>query len=146
MARTQHGRRVKEERSAGGVVFRRTEEGTRLLLILDAYENWGLPKGHIEPSESPKQAALREVREETGIVGIPLQDGIFDVDVHAIPPSGDRPAHTHFDIRYLLEATNVDLVDSEEVLGVRWVPLQQVSALVTDRSVLRATGRLLADR
>lgn len=107
---------------------------------------WLQPGGHIDPGEEVLTAAVREVREETGIVGIPLQDGIFDVDVHAIPPSGDRPAHTHFDIRYLLEATNVDLVDSEEVLGVRWVPLQQVSALVTDRSVLRATGRLLADR
>ena len=80
MARTRQGRKVKEERSAGGVVFRRTEEGTRLLLIRDAYDNWGLPKGHIEASESPKQAALREVMEETGLSCEAVGDGLMTID------------------------------------------------------------------
>ena len=94
---------------------------------------------------SPHRAgafAVREVEEETGAVGVPLDDGIFDVDVHPIPPSGDRPAHTHFDVRFLLRAQSEDLTDSDEVLGVRWVPFAEVSALVTDQSVLRAVEKL----
>jgi ADP-ribose pyrophosphatase YjhB (NUDIX family) len=37
------------------------------LLIRDPYNNWGLPKGHIEGGETPAEAALREVAEETGL-------------------------------------------------------------------------------
>lgn len=60
-------RKAKEERSAGGVIFRRAPEGVHLLLIKDAYDNWGLPKGHIEPPESGREAAVREAQEETGL-------------------------------------------------------------------------------
>ena len=87
-------------------------------------------------------AAIREVEEETGVVGVPLQGGIFDVDVHAIPAHGTRPAHTHFDVRFLLEAQGERLIDSDEVLGVRWVPFGEVPDLVTDQSVLRATSKV----
>jgi 8-oxo-dGTP pyrophosphatase MutT (NUDIX family) len=49
------------------VVFRRGDVAIEFLLIRDPYENWGLPKGHIEGGETPEQAALREVEEETGL-------------------------------------------------------------------------------
>src|SRR5947208_17195757 len=52
-------------RSAGAVVFRRTERGPRLL-VLRAYKNWDFPKGTIEPGESELDAATRETAEETG--------------------------------------------------------------------------------
>jgi ADP-ribose pyrophosphatase YjhB (NUDIX family) len=55
------------ETSAGGVVFRRAPDGVRVLLIRDPYRNWGFPKGHVEQGETPREAALREVREETGL-------------------------------------------------------------------------------
>jgi 8-oxo-dGTP pyrophosphatase MutT (NUDIX family) len=56
----------KPVRSAGAVVFRRTERGIRLL-VLRAYKNWDFPKGLIDPGEDPLAAAKREVREETGL-------------------------------------------------------------------------------
>jgi 8-oxo-dGTP pyrophosphatase MutT (NUDIX family) len=55
------------ETSSGGVVFRRGEPGIEFLLIRDPYQNWGLPKGHIEGGETAEAAALREVEEETGL-------------------------------------------------------------------------------
>ncbi|MBX6378178.1 MAG: NUDIX hydrolase [Clostridia bacterium] len=58
-----------QQHSAGGVVFRRGERGLELLLILDGYGRWSLPKGHLEPGETTEEAALREIREETGIEG-----------------------------------------------------------------------------
>jgi 8-oxo-dGTP pyrophosphatase MutT (NUDIX family) len=55
------------ERSAGGVVLRWLYGAPHVLLILDPYRNWGLPKGHLEEGEDARQAAIREVAEETGL-------------------------------------------------------------------------------
>lgn len=115
----------------------------RLLLIHHAkLGQWLQPGGHLDPGEDVLTAAIREVHEETGVAGIPIGEGIFDVDVHAIPASGDRPAHNHYDVRFLMEAANEDLVPSDEVLGARWVPVADVATVATDRSVLRAAMKL----
>lgn len=52
---------------AGGVLF--NPQG-QVLLIRDRQGYWCFPKGHLDPGESPEQAALREVEEETGIKGV----------------------------------------------------------------------------
>ena len=59
---------------AGGVVFRQDTKAPRYLIVT-AKKNkahWVLPKGYIESGESPEEAAVREVREETGATGCPL--------------------------------------------------------------------------
>ena len=115
----------------------------RLLLIHHAkLLRWLQPGGHVDPGEEAMTAALREVQEETGIVGVPLGSGIFDVDVHSIPEHGGRPPHLHYDVRFLLEATNENFSDSDEVLGVRWVPFNDVPKLTTELSVLRPTAKI----
>jgi 8-oxo-dGTP pyrophosphatase MutT (NUDIX family) len=59
--------RIKYEVSAGGLVLRRNGKGLEALLIGRGEPRvWSLPKGHVEPRETHEQAALREVREETG--------------------------------------------------------------------------------
>jgi len=56
------------ERSCGAVVFSRTPEGPRFLLIKNRRSaNWGFPKGHVENYETAEQTARREIREETGL-------------------------------------------------------------------------------
>ena len=72
-------RRARVETSAGGVVFRRGEQPS-ILLIRDPYENWGLPKGHIEGGETPAQAALREVEEETGLAHLAVVAQLPTID------------------------------------------------------------------
>jgi 8-oxo-dGTP diphosphatase len=55
-------------RAAGGVVWRRVPAGVDVVLVhRPAYDDWALPKGKLEPGETDEQAALREVREETGL-------------------------------------------------------------------------------
>ncbi|HEV2262866.1 MAG TPA: NUDIX hydrolase [Candidatus Rubrimentiphilum sp.] len=62
--------RIKYEVSAGGLVLRRRESTYDALLIGRGTPRiWTLPKGHVEAKESNEQAALREVREETGCWG-----------------------------------------------------------------------------
>jgi len=62
---------VRKEVSAGGVVYRGDGDSVEIALASRRTRKgelvWGLPKGQIEPGESPEEAAVREVREETGL-------------------------------------------------------------------------------
>ncbi len=68
--------RPARERSAGGVVVR----GEEVVVIVptrrasDGSKVLALPKGHIDPGETEIEAATREVREETGVVGEPVRE------------------------------------------------------------------------
>lgn len=56
--------------AAGCVVYRYDDRGAPLLLLInDQYGLWTLPKGHLDPDEDAAAAAVREVREETGVTG-----------------------------------------------------------------------------
>ncbi len=70
------GRRPARERSAGGVVVR---DGEVIVIVptrraSDGSKVLALPKGHIDPGETEIEAATREVREETGVVGEPIRE------------------------------------------------------------------------
>lgn len=55
---------------AGCVVYRNDEDRVRFLVISSSTgEHWVLPKGHIDPGETPETTALRELEEETGVIG-----------------------------------------------------------------------------
>jgi len=55
---------------AGSVTYRQNRNETLYLIISSSDgAHWVLPKGHIEPNESTEEAALRELKEEAGIVG-----------------------------------------------------------------------------
>ena len=55
---------------AGGVVFRTSTFGPTEYLLVEASKDpsqWVLPKGHIDEGEHPRESAIREVHEETGV-------------------------------------------------------------------------------
>lgn len=60
---------IVREPTSGGIVFRFTKDqkDIEILLIQDSKERWTIPKGHIEPGETAKMTARREVEEETGL-------------------------------------------------------------------------------
>jgi ADP-ribose pyrophosphatase YjhB (NUDIX family) len=62
------------------VVLRRIRGQLHALLIKDPYGNWGLPKGHLEGSEGPQEAGLREVCEETGLQDLELGPRLRTID------------------------------------------------------------------
>ncbi len=105
---------------------------------------WLQPGGHIDPSDpSPEAAARREIAEETGVADLRLLvPGLFDLDIHPIPPRTDEPAHEHFDLRFAFVARSGDLVPDAEVADARWVPLDGLDPYELDLSTRRAIDRL----
>lgn len=63
---------VVREPTAGGIVFRmnKASNDIEILLIQDSKGRWTIPKGHIEPGETAKQTAVREIGEEAGLFHI----------------------------------------------------------------------------
>ncbi len=63
---------VVREPTAGGIVFRTSQDqkDIEILLIQDSKGRWTIPKGHIEPGENAKEAAIREIGEEAGLFHI----------------------------------------------------------------------------
>ena len=60
---------IVREPTSGGIIFRFTEDkkDIEVLLIQDSKNRWTIPKGHIEPGETAKMTARREIEEETGL-------------------------------------------------------------------------------
>ena len=67
------------EHSAGGVVYKRTGDGIKILLIKDKNGNWSFPKGLIEKNEDFIETAKREIVEETGISNVTFVDTIDSI-------------------------------------------------------------------
>lgn len=124
MARTRQDRKVTEERSAGGVVYREIPGGYYLLLIKDAYSNWGLPKGHIEASETAKSAALREVLEETGLACRAVGDELMTIDWYFRAQGQVIHKFCQF---FLMESASGDPTPdaSEGITECRWFSLEE---------------------
>jgi 8-oxo-dGTP pyrophosphatase MutT (NUDIX family) len=101
---------------------------TRACLVLHRKLGlWLQPGGHVEENDSTlAAAALREVREETGLTGAVQGETPIHLDVHEIPERQDMPPHLHLDVRFLVVAAGVeDLVLSEESNDVRWWQLAE---------------------
>ena len=72
---------VVREPTAGGIVYRRTAKGeVEILLIQDSKGRWTIPKGHIEEGETARQTAEREIREETGLQEMKVQDWLGKIN------------------------------------------------------------------
>lgn len=108
-------------------------------------DRWLQLGGHSDGDPDTLAVSLREGREESGLDSIhPVNDAIFDVDVHLIPARKSEPDHFHYDVRFLLEADRkLPLVISSESNDLAWVPLDKVATLAPDASILRMLAKTL---
>ncbi|MEI7926259.1 MAG: NUDIX hydrolase [Chloroflexota bacterium] len=121
--------------SAGGIVFRRAEEGIEIVLVGRTAERlWALPKGTPDAGETVEETALREVREETGLE-VRIVDTVGQVEYWYTAPDGERVQKTvHY---FLMEPTGGDTANHDhEFDKVEWRHLSEAERLLTHKNQL----------
>jgi len=139
-------RRIAEGHLTGSA-FVVSGDGARVLLLHHRkLDRWLQPGGHAEAGEASGEAvALREAREETGLVSLRLHPRAprpLDVDVHAIPARPGEPAHAHLDLRYLVLAGEEPLRrQAEEAADLRWFAWSDLGTLGLDEGLRRGLAK-----
>ena len=133
-------RSTQQERSAGVIVFRKGEGAEKFYLLLDYGKYWDFPKGHIEAGEDEREAALRELREETGIGDVELMDDFRHEIVYFFRPPG-RGLVRKTVVFFIGEVESEKVKISHEHVGYEWLRGAEAVGRVkypTAKDVMRA--------
>jgi 8-oxo-dGTP pyrophosphatase MutT (NUDIX family) len=138
---------TKREISAGGVVYRR--EGQTIEVVLASLRTrrgdlaWGLAKGGIEDEESAEDAAVREVREETGLLA-EIEASLGETRYFYVWEDVRIRKTVHF---FLMRHTGGNVEDrDDEMEEIRWFPLERAlkrAAYRGERDVLGRAAEML---
>jgi 8-oxo-dGTP pyrophosphatase MutT (NUDIX family) len=149
-AKTDGRRKIRTttEVSAGGVVYRRTDDGLEVVLASRRTRRgdlaWGLAKGGIEDGETKEQAAIREVREETGLTAT-IEADLGDTKYMYVWEDVRIRKTVHF---FLMRWTGGDPGDrDDEMEEIRWFPMERAmkrAAYRGERDILARAAELLA--
>jgi len=106
---------------------------------------WVQPGGHADGDGDLAAVALREAQEETGLPGLRIEGGVFDLDRHAIPARGADPEHYHYDVRFVVRAgESEEFVVNEESHALAWRAMHDIAADAhADESVRRMARKWL---
>ncbi|MGL4305980.1 MAG: NUDIX hydrolase [Mycobacteriaceae bacterium] len=144
--------RTTRETSAGGLVVDglsgpKDKQCAALIGRIDRRGRllWSLPKGHIEQGETAEQTAMREVKEETGIIGTVLAE-LGSIDYWFVTEGRRVHKTVH---HYLMEFLGGELSDEDiEVTEVAWVPLSELPtrlAYADERKLAHLAEQLISD-
>ena len=141
-SQTQGKGPVQREISAGGVVYRRDGEEIEVVLASRRTRRgelaWGLAKGGIEEGESHEEAAVREVKEETGY-DAEIEASLGDTRYFYVWEDTRIRKTVHF---FLMRCTGGDPDDrDDEMEDVRWFPLDRALKRAAYRGEREVLGR-----
>ena len=139
---------VREQVSAGGVVFRRDDDRIDVVIVAVGGNNrWQLPKGLVEKDEKPEIAAVREAREEGG-TDSEVVEHIETVEYWYAGLDGGERVRFHKLVHfYLLRYISGDTSNHDwEVNEARWVPIGDAAsqlAFDNERRVVERARELI---
>lgn len=117
---------LRKEKSCGVIVIKKENKKNYVLLVHHNLGHWGIPKGHIEKGETEKEAAIREVIEETGIQSEIISD--FRETITYSPKSNVLKDVVFF----IGKALNYNIKPQlSEIQQVKWVEVTQGFNLIT---------------
>lgn len=113
---------------------------------------WLPPGGHLEPNETPEDAAIREAFEETGLHISLISDENIVIDrwnarsmkrpylclLETIPAYKDEPAHYHIDMIFL-GSLSPKTQEIKESAAMRWFSLDEILTLIGDNEIFIET-------
>lgn len=130
---------VATPRVAAGVVF--VDDRSRVLMVRPTYKNyWDLPGGYVEPGESPRAAAVRELREELGLAT--TVGRMLAVDWAPSDAEGDKLLFL-FEGAQLPDEHAIRFADGE-IGEVRYVELHELERFTIDRLARRIRSAVQA--
>ena len=127
------------ERSCGGVLFTVKDDTPYFVLVEENY--YGFPKGHMEPGETERKTALREIREETGVNAAIVGD-FRKVDHYILKHKPDTEKTVVYFLAYYEDQEIV--YQEEELNGAVLVPFPEAMKLVSHvrlKRVLKEANR-----
>ncbi|NPA52434.1 MAG: NUDIX hydrolase [Aquificae bacterium] len=135
---------LKWEFSAGGVVYKK-EDGKVYVLLIRVKNRWSFPKGNIEREEPREKAALREVKEETG-VDAQVVDFLGEIEYWYSLHGYKIHKFVYY---YLMKYTGGDITpQKEEIDEAKFVPLEEAENLLTydnDKKILQRAIKKLKE-
>lgn len=122
---------IVREPTSGGIIFRLTKDkkDIEILLIQDSKGRWTIPKGHIEPGETAKMTARREIEEETGLRNVNILTWLGKI--HFKYRRADKLVLMTTQI-YLVEAMDTHETPTPEkwMKGIQWFPFADALDLI----------------
>jgi 8-oxo-dGTP pyrophosphatase MutT (NUDIX family) len=136
-------------RVAAGVLLLSRKEPHQFLLMRH-HNRWDLPKGHAEKGEHPRETALREMNEETGIEpdNVMLDNDFEYVLEYIVQYAGDSRQflkRVHYFLGWVDSPTLVQCTEHQSSQWFRWQPPHQIQAQTID-PLLAAVAKHLEDR
>jgi 8-oxo-dGTP pyrophosphatase MutT (NUDIX family) len=127
-----------EVKAAGGVVVRERRDGGREVAIVHRpkYDDWSLPKGKLHEGEEWRDAALREVAEETGL----RCEAVAELAPSTYLDRKGRRKHVRW---WLMRVLDGGFQPNDEVDELRWVPVECAAELLDyeqDRDLVAAAA------
>lgn len=124
-----------------GSAWLASADGMRVLLMHHRkLDRWLQPGGHADGDSDLARVALREAGEETGLAGLRVEGGVFDLDRHRIPARMNEPEHWHYDVRYVVRAgEDESYVVNAESHALAW---REVGEVANDESLDMSLRRM----
>lgn len=133
---------------AAGILLMATTDQPWEFLLLRHHDRWDLPKGHCEPGETYRHAALRETSEETGIPADTIQldpQFVFEITYPVrYRKFGNRvfEKHVRYFLGYLSEKPELHLTEHPDAKWFRWNPPHCIQSETVDPLLAAAAEHL----